>query len=341
MFESLSREHLSTIVQRELKKVSARSGFGRLDVALAPSAEVVEKLADWGFEPRYGARPLKRALERRLVVPAAAHLAAHVPPGASRLEVSLENDALTFVGHAVPRSVDGVSRASLLELCEKAAVLRAEVRAWVRSPLMSQLRDGLRLFERLSRLPSYWEDRGLADEQSRRASGTKNLWEAFDHVRAQAEAAEELAFEAYGLRASHSAKDLTQALFAAREAFEPLTERLFASLYPPVNAATLTLVPGRGAQPWATWLLDTYVAWARKRGLQVELAHLAPKTNEQKKADELERARQSVSRRTSGHEVERVLQQQGVIAAVKVLRDKTGMGLKEAADQVRAMRDAL
>ncbi|MDP1830291.1 MAG: AAA family ATPase [Archangium sp.] len=341
VFESLSREHLSTIVQRELKKVSARSGFGRLDVALSPSADVVEKLADWGFEPRYGARPLKRALERRLVVPAAAHLAAHTPTGASRLEVSLEADQLSFVSHSVPRSVDGVSRASLLELCEKAAGLRAEVRAWVRSPLMRQLRDGLRLFERLSRMPSYWEDRSLADEQSRRATGTKTLWESFDQVRAQAEAAEELAFEAYGLRASHSAKDLHQALHTARDAFEPLTERLFASLYPPVNAATLTLVPGRGASHWAHWLVSIYGVWAKKRGLTVELSHLAPKTNEEKKADELERARSAAASRTSAREVERVLQQQGVSAAVKVYRDKTGVGLKEAVDAVHKLKAAL
>lgn len=341
VFESLSREHLSTIVQRELGKVSARSGFGRLDVALAPEPAVVEKLADWGFEPRYGARPLKRALERHLVVPAAAHLAAHHPPGASRLEISLEGEQLAFAAHAVPRAVEGISRASLLELCERAAGLRAEVRAWVRSPLMSQLRDGLRLFDRLSRLPSYWEDRDLADDQSRKAASTRALWDSFDQVRAQAEAAEELAFEAYGLRASHSAKDLNQALFAAREAFEPLTERLFASLYPPANAATLTVVPGRGASRWANWLVDIYALWARKRGLTVEFSHLVAKTNEQKKADELARARSQMSRRTSSDEVERMLQQQGMIAAIKLYREKTGVGLKEAKEAVDRIKAAL
>jgi ATP-dependent Clp protease ATP-binding subunit ClpC len=345
VFESLSRQHLSVIVQRELKKVSDRSGFGRLDVGLSPSPEVVEKLADWGFEPRYGARPLKRALERRLVVPAAAHLAAHPPTGASRLEVALEEDQLSFVSHSVPRSVDGsgttISRSALLELCERAASLRAEVRAWLRSPLMTQLRDGLRLFERLSRQPSYWDDRSLADEQSRRAASTRTLWDSFDAVRAQAEAAEELAYEAYGSRAGHSSKELGQAVTAARDAFEPLTERLYASLYPPVNAATLTLVPGKGAMEWVNWLASVYAAWAKKRALTVEFSHLAPKSNEQKKADELARARATMNRQTRSNEVERVLQQQGLIAAIKVYKDKTGAALKEAKDAVEKIRDAL
>lgn len=276
VFESLSRANLSRIVERELKKISQRSGFARLDVALAPSTEVVERLADWGFEPQYGARPLKRALERHLVVPAAAHLAAHVPPEASRLDVSVRGDALSFVGHALPRSAEGVSRAAILDVCEQAAAVRTEVRAWVRAPLMQHLRDELRMFERLSRTPSYWADSELANEQSRRSVSTRNLIDAFEQIRASVEATEELAFEAFGARATHSVKDLKQSLQAARDTFEPLTERLFASLHPPVHSATLTLLPSAGATSWAQWLHDSYVTWADKRGLEVEFSHLVP-----------------------------------------------------------------
>ena len=351
VFESLSRQHLSTIVHRELKKVADRTGFGRLDVGLEPQPDVIEKLADWGYEPRYGARPLKRALERRLVVPAAAHLASHPPSGATKLEISLAlppvegqtREKLDFISHSVPRNTEGqtISRGDLLELCEKSAALRAEVRSWVRSPLMSQLRDNLRLFERLSRQPSYWEDRDLAEEQSRRAASTRTLWEAFDGVRAQAEAAEELAYEAYGQRAGHSSKELGSALRSARDAFEPLTEKLYASLFPPADVATLTLVPGKGAETWTNWLATIYALWAQKRGLTVDFNYLAPKTAEQKKSDEAAAARAATTRRTSRNDVERMLQQQGLIAAIKLYREKTGATLKEAKEQVEKIRDAL
>lgn len=341
VFSSLSRENLSTIVERELSKVAARSGFGRLDLTLAPTDEARTALADWGYEPKYGARPLKRALERKLVVPAAAHLASHRPPGASRLDISVDGDELAFALHATPRAADGGSRAALLEVCERAAGVRAEIRAWTRSRLMTELRDELRMFDRLSRLPSFWTDHELADSQSRRAAMTRELGEGFEKVRAQAEATEELAFEAYGLRAGRNADELLASLDAAQSAFEPLTERLFASRFPPVNAASITLVPGNGANRWALWLLDGYVAWALHRGLRVERCHLAPMTDEAIRRADAERALESARRKTSGNEVERVLQQQGVAAAAKIYRDKTGVSLEAAMEAVGKMKAAL
>ncbi|MBL8916666.1 MAG: AAA family ATPase [Archangium sp.] len=341
IFDSLQRDQLSKIVERELSKVAARNGFGRLDVGLKLPVEVKEKLADWGHEPRYGARPLKRALERRLVVPAAAHLASHKPAGASHLDVTLDGEDLQFALHSASRASDGLSRADLLAVCDEAAALRAEVRAWMRSPMMSSLRDNLRMFERLSRLPSYWEDRALADEQSRKATGTREIFEGLEKVRAQAEAAEELAFEAYGLRAAHSEEAIRSGLASAAEAFEPLTERLYASLFPPVDAATLTIVPGRNSEKWAMYLLQSYDEWARHRGLRAELSYLSAKSEQQLKQDADALKRMTQHTRISSDEVIRTLQQQGLIAAIKVYREKTGAGLKEAKEAVEKMRDTL
>ncbi|MFT3706369.1 MAG: AAA family ATPase [Archangium sp.] len=344
IFNSLERDHLSRIVERELSKVSARTGFGRLDVGLQLTSEVKEKLADWGHEPRYGARPLKRALERKLVVPAAAHLAAHKPAGASKLDVTMasaEADSLDFALHAAPRASDGISRAELLKVCDEAAALRGEVRAWTRSPMLMQLRDNLRMFERLSRLPSYWEDRTLADDQSRRATGTREIVEGLEKVRAQAEAAEELAFEAYGLRAAHSEEAIRSGLEAAREAFQPLTERLYASLFPHVDAVTITLVPGRNAEKWALWLLEAYNQWAYHRGLRAEFSYLVAKSSDQMRLDEEKLRKMTQHTRISSDEVIRTMQQQGLIAAIKVYREKTGVGLKEAKEAVEKMRDLM
>jgi hypothetical protein len=234
-----------------------------------------------------------------------------------------------------------VSRAALLEVCEQAAALRAEIRAWVASPMMTQLRDGLRLFERLSRQQSFWADGELADEQSRRATATRELNDGFEQVRAQAEATEELAFEAYAAREGRTSDELLTALDAARVAFEPLTERLFASRFPSRDAVTLTVVPGRNAQRWARWLVDGYLRWAEARKLRVVVGHLSPKTDEQRRADEVERANQPRLRKMSADDVERTLQQQGVVAAAKLYRDKTGASLKDAAEYVERIKARL
>ena len=333
VFSPLGRDHLSLIVDRELGAIAARTGFGRLDVTVAPSAEVREALASWGHEPRYGARPLKRALERRLLVPAAAYLAAHPPAGPSSLEVSLDGEALSFSLHPTRGAGGAGSRSELFEVCERAAALRAELCAWVRSPLMTALRDALRLFERLSRQRSFWADRPLADEQSRRAAGTRDLEERLGRVSAQVEATEELAYEAFVATAPHSADELRLSLDAARADFEPLTERLFASRFPPLEAATVTLLPGRNAARWARWLADAYVAWASSRALRAGVMHLSPKTPEQRRLEETERAKKG-PRKAFIDEVQRVLRQHGVAAAAKVYRKATGVSLEEATVQV-------
>ncbi len=339
-FAPLGPAELAAIVTREVDRIAQRAGFSRRDLSVAPSAEALEALARWGHEPAYGARPLKRALERRLVVPAAAHLAAHPPAGATRLDFSVEGESLAPSSTPTPRAADGVARVGLLEACERAGTLRAEVRAWLKSPVLRRLRDGLRLFERLSRSPSFWTDDALAQEQARSAAFAKDVWDGLEAARQQAEAAEDLAFEAYALRANHSLVELTEAVEGAREAFWPLTERLYASLFPRTDAVTLTVLPSRGAQHWGRWLFEAWSDWAMGRGLKTHVAHLLPKDAEQKKREAVELKRLEAVRRTIGKDVERVLAQHGIVAAVKVYRERTGSSLKEAADVVRAWRDS-
>ncbi len=331
VFGSLSREHLNAIVERELGKVSARGGFGRLGLTLSIPDEVREALAAWGYEPRYGARPLKRAIERHLVVPAAAHLAAHPPPIGSRLEVARDNAELSFALRPGARGGESATRAELLEVCERAAELRAEIHAWQASSLMRQLLDDFRLFERLSKQPSFWGDHELANEASRKAGMARELDEAFTRVRSQVEAAEELAFESWATREPRSAKELTSLLDTATSDFEPLTERLYASRLPPMEAATLTLVPGKNALPWAVWLLDGYASWAQSRKLRVKRWGLVPAGNPS--------VRQRKS--TSADEIERVLQQQGLGAAAKLYREKNATTPEAAMRAMQKLKERL
>ncbi len=334
VFAPLTRAHLGHIVERELAKVSARGGFQRLGVSLSIDDDAKAALASWGHEPKYGARPLKRALERHLVVPAAAHLASHPPPSSSRLEVSLSEPVLSFALQPVVKGVDVATRTELLAVCERAAELRAEVRAWHHSPLMRQLHDDFRLFERLSKQSSYWSDRELADSQARKAGITRELDEAFTKVRAQVEAVEELAFEAWATKEARSVQDLEASLESARTSFEPLPETLYASRLPPADVGTVTLVPGRGALSWARWLRNGYQAWAAARGLRFVQLALVEKG--------VQRGAPPPSRKsTSADEVERTLQQQGLGAAAKVYRDKHGGSQDEAMRQVQKLKNRL
>ena len=64
VFHSLTKEHISRILEILLKKLIKR--LEEEGLFLEIDTEVREKLATEGFDPKYGARPLKRAIEREI-----------------------------------------------------------------------------------------------------------------------------------------------------------------------------------------------------------------------------------------------------------------------------------
>jgi len=64
IFNSLSKENLRGIVNLEVKKLEQR--LNERDVAMVITPAALDTMADIGFDPVYGARPLKRAIQREL-----------------------------------------------------------------------------------------------------------------------------------------------------------------------------------------------------------------------------------------------------------------------------------
>ncbi len=79
IFHQLTRKDLNGIVEIQLRNLRARLAERKLDLQLSPHA--VEALADEGYDPQYGARPLKRVIQQRLENPLASKiLAGEFPP---------------------------------------------------------------------------------------------------------------------------------------------------------------------------------------------------------------------------------------------------------------------
>ena len=72
IFEPLSRESLRQIVKLEVAKVERR--LKEKEIALESDDEVLDLLAREGYDPVFGARPLRRLIERRIQNPLAAGL---------------------------------------------------------------------------------------------------------------------------------------------------------------------------------------------------------------------------------------------------------------------------
>jgi ATP-dependent Clp protease ATP-binding subunit ClpB len=93
VYTPLSKESLRTIVDLQLRRLEAR--VTELGVNLSVEDDVKDALVGEGFDPAFGARPLKRAIQRGIQDPLAMYLLEEEVEDGSTLRVSLvPGDAL-------------------------------------------------------------------------------------------------------------------------------------------------------------------------------------------------------------------------------------------------------
>ncbi|MGB5332158.1 MAG: ATP-dependent chaperone ClpB [Woeseiaceae bacterium] len=94
VFHPLSRKHIREIVDIQLSYLYARLADRDIGIHLSDAAR--DKLADAGFDPVYGARPLKRAIQQQVENPLAQEiLQGKFKPG-DVIEVGVTDDRLDF-----------------------------------------------------------------------------------------------------------------------------------------------------------------------------------------------------------------------------------------------------
>jgi len=94
IFNRLTQEDMDRIVEIQLQRVRARLAERRLDLRVSPAA--VRFLADAGWDPVYGARPLKRAIERLLLNPLAQEMLRGGLKEGQTVEVDAGREGLVF-----------------------------------------------------------------------------------------------------------------------------------------------------------------------------------------------------------------------------------------------------
>ena len=95
VFHPLGREQIRAIANLQIDFLRKR--LAERELGLKLSDAVLDRLGEAGFDPVYGARPLKRAIQQQLENPLAQKiLAGHFHPG-QVVEISLEGDGLQFI----------------------------------------------------------------------------------------------------------------------------------------------------------------------------------------------------------------------------------------------------
>ena len=88
VFHGLDAKQIGEIARIQLRTLTNR--LGKMDLSLKVSDQAVDELAKVGFDPVFGARPLKRAIQQRIENPLSKLLLEGRFPPKSRIEVSVD-----------------------------------------------------------------------------------------------------------------------------------------------------------------------------------------------------------------------------------------------------------
>ena len=95
-FAPLDEKTALKITELEIEKLKKREGLRFRQIRLEIEKDVVRFLAHKGYDPRYGARPLRRAIERELAAPLAAELNDRSADEKLSVKINLESQDLKF-----------------------------------------------------------------------------------------------------------------------------------------------------------------------------------------------------------------------------------------------------
>ncbi|MBI4850830.1 MAG: ATP-dependent Clp protease ATP-binding subunit [Acidobacteria bacterium] len=161
-FAPLASDIIYKIATKELENLSFRNGLKYRNITLEYSKDVIAYLAEKGYSPRYGARPLKRAIERQLLVPISERLNNnnYATNSALAIEISLNKESKLEITLSLKldkqgRSVQPSANNSLAALIKDSSLLSHNAYRLERS---SDLMDIQNEIFRISRLEQKLKD---------------------------------------------------------------------------------------------------------------------------------------------------------------------------------------
>ncbi|KKU67418.1 MAG: ATP-dependent chaperone ClpB [Parcubacteria group bacterium GW2011_GWA2_47_16] len=94
VFDILSQEAINKIVEIQVSHVRERLVAKNIGLEMTP--EVLAYLAKEGYNPQYGARPLKRIIQNKILTPVASHIISRTVGEGSKVTVDIKEGELVF-----------------------------------------------------------------------------------------------------------------------------------------------------------------------------------------------------------------------------------------------------
>lgn len=283
-FQPLSRVEIRRIAQREVGRVLERDGIRARGLEVEVAAEVVDLLTERGYSATFGARFLKREIEKSLTAALAVEIARRpLPPGTPVKVVAHKGRVEAIAEPKQRREVKPTAQAQLpvgaggrlKKLDQRALIAEAESLIGKSAAVASQAgRVGLESRRRellaQSQAPGFWEN-------GEQAAATLRAFRAVEAKLQELERLRDLCMTAR--RRAREAKGDVQLSTAARAVEEAAREvqlaeaRLAAGVAGDADEAWVDICASSDAEAAASWVRELsflYQSWGERRRYEVK-----------------------------------------------------------------------
>lgn len=216
-FAPLDEATILRIAHRQLDLIRVRSGVRYRGVSLTLAPEVAPHLARRGFDARYGARPLKRAIDRELLAPLADKLNGYAVETLVAARLSLDDGALAAeVKAIVPQADDQPIRADA-ENVTACLELRRDLQKLLRSSSALEMDNEIHRLQLIETRTH--KGKAISPDDARRLSqlaAWREIRRGIDDLVAAAHTLEEVGLLALLARSPESSKSDVMAKLPAR-----------------------------------------------------------------------------------------------------------------------------
>lgn len=277
-FAPLSEATVQRIAVRELDKIKLRDGLKYRGVVVNVADEVARHLARKGYDARYGARPLKRTIERELLAPLAEQLNQRTASEMLVTDVTLAENQLSVktaprMDEAGKRPLKAAVDQHLLFHTEKASALRSETQRLARSAVMMELQNQIYRLEAVERRARIlkWQGQEEMEDLARLGRLRKVDAAAKELTRHISELEDDAKLMIYG-RTAQEPNKIAAAVTLARNDWEQLLLEFYALRFDDPDKVSVRISGEDTARMFQ--LARAYCKYAEKKNAEIELCSI-------------------------------------------------------------------
>ena len=286
VFHPLTPAAMRLITRRELGKLLMREGIVRRNLLVEIDDAVIELLAAEGFHPQYGARPLQRQIERRVIMPLARLLVDQRADSRHLLRFSVRDGQihLSLVPLEAPEEAPPVTRVrptagerrletDLAAVARMIDGLREAAAAEEAGPILQGLRAEVSRLLTRTHTPTFWDEPAAAREVLGRVYQLERVLKRLDAV---VDRADFLAEKGRQLRIHGDRRRVPELAAEAERLADEFAyvqmELAGACAGQGRDQVLLRVTPlGPESIAWAAEVLAMYAAWAERKGYEYTL----------------------------------------------------------------------